>query len=108
MAAKFVIAQGGGPTAVINQTVVGINNTTRWSVLDLAGGSLTVNNAVDGLRLGSGFAGQVRENGLHDILGAVGIAGGAAERGGIYQVDILSHQLAKSRFGTVLGVIAQQ
>ena len=43
----------GGPLTV------GINNTGRWSVLDVNGGALNVTDTTSGLLLGSGFAGQV-------------------------------------------------
>jgi autotransporter-associated beta strand protein len=43
----------GGPLTV------GINNTGRWSVLDVNGGALNVADTTSGVLLGSGFAGQV-------------------------------------------------
>jgi autotransporter-associated beta strand protein len=48
-----------GALTVDGALTLGINNTGRWSVLDVAAGSLTSTNATDGIRLGSGFAGQV-------------------------------------------------
>lgn len=60
-----------GSLTVDGALTVGINNTGRWSVLDINGGTLTVNDATSGLLIGSGFAGEaimiVRGSGVVNV-----------------------------------------
>jgi len=48
-----------GSLTVDGVVTVGINNTTRWSVLDINGGTFTSTDTTSGVLLGSPFAGQV-------------------------------------------------
>lgn len=48
-----------GSLTVGGAVTVGINNTGRWSVLDINGGTFTSTDSTSGVLLGSPFAGQV-------------------------------------------------
>ena len=47
-----------GSLTVGGSTTVGIDNTTRWSILDIGGGTFTSTDAAVGVRLGTAFNGQ--------------------------------------------------
>ena len=48
-----------GSLTVDGAVTLGINNTTRWSVLDINGGAFTSTDTTAGVQLGGAFAGQV-------------------------------------------------
>ena len=54
------------------------------------------------------FAGQIGENGLNDVFGAMSVAGGAADRDGIDEIDVPFDEFAKGCFGPLLRVIPQK
>ena len=49
----------GGTTTIGGVMTVGINNVNRWSVADVNGGTLTVNNTATGISIGGPNAGPV-------------------------------------------------
>lgn len=70
-----------GSLTVDGLTTVGINNATRWSVLDINGGTFAANG---GIQLGSAFVGQVimHVRGSSAVVNTPGILFGQADLAG--------------------------
>jgi autotransporter-associated beta strand protein len=73
----------GGSVSVGGTATIGLNNTGRWSVLDINGGVFTLNNTATGVQLGNGQPGNaifiVQDGGVADVgkftFNAAGAAG---------------------------------
>ncbi len=94
-----------GSLAVGGPLTLGINNTSRWSVLDINGGTLTSTDAADGIRLGSAFVGNVvmHIRGSSAVVKAERIQFGQAALAGSAFLNLSNGALYVGSGGLVLG-----
>jgi autotransporter-associated beta strand protein len=68
-----------GSLTVSGEVIIGLNNTTRWSLLDVNGGTLSVPNTTTGISVGSTYSGNaellVRAGSV--TAGIIGLGAGA-------------------------------
>lgn len=62
----------------------------------------------DIFRESRGFVREIGENELRDVLGAMRVAAGLAQRGGINERDVARDEFAERGFGTVGGKATQE